>query len=430
MAKVIRRVWTGRGPTGRRVRHVAWGYQIAFIGSDGKRHRERRVSREWLSEQDALAALVARQREIEAGQVTRPKQRTLGQVVDEYLAHKANEKKRSVDDDELILKRKILPAFGAETPLRKITREDIARFTKARLEQEVRPGHKVKAGTVANELSVFRHLLRLAQEWGYVAEVPKVKLPKRSEGRLRYLQSDEIARLLEACPESRNPHLRTIVVLALNTGMRRGEILGLEWELVDLATARITLYRTKSGKPRGIPINTAVYDALIALEPDPAHRVGRLFKKANGAGWDRIRTAFELGLRRAKIQDFRFHDLRHTFASHAVMRGVSLAELKELLGHSTLTMTLRYAHLSPTHLRGAVARLDGLTSAPTTAPRAHERAHDAILGGPLQGSTRNVDTGGVAERLKAPVLKTGMGASPRGFESLPLRHPSRSGPLS
>jgi hypothetical protein len=103
MAKVIRRVWTGRGPTGRRVKHVAWGYQIAFIGADGKRHRERRVSREWLSEPDALAALVARQSEIEAGQVTGPRQRTLGQVVDEYLAHKANEKKRSVDDDGLIL---------------------------------------------------------------------------------------------------------------------------------------------------------------------------------------------------------------------------------------------------------------------------------------------------------------------------------------
>jgi hypothetical protein len=89
---------------------------------------------------------VARQREIEAGQVTRPKQRTPGQVVDAYLAHKANERKRSVDDDELILKRKILAAFGAKTTLRKITREDIARFTKARLEQGVRPGHKVKPG--------------------------------------------------------------------------------------------------------------------------------------------------------------------------------------------------------------------------------------------------------------------------------------------
>ena len=95
-----------------------------------------------------------------------------------------------------------------------------------------------------------------------------------------------------------------------------------------------------------------MYDALIALAPDPRQRLGRLFKKANGAGWDRVRTAFELALRRAKIQDFTFHDLRAHLSSHAVMRGVSLAELKELLGHSTLTMTLRYAHLSPTHLRG------------------------------------------------------------------------------
>ena len=100
--------------------------------------------------------------------------------------------------------------------------------------------------------------------------MPEIELPKKPEGRQRYLEQAEITRLLAACRASRNPYLAAIVVLALNTGMRKGEILGLEWERVDLSTSRLTLYRTKSGKPRGVPINRAVYDALVALEPDQA----------------------------------------------------------------------------------------------------------------------------------------------------------------
>src|SRR5262249_23221389 len=105
--------------------------------------------------------------------------------------------------------------------------------------------------------------------------------------------------------------------------------------------------------------------------------------KASGAAWGKIRTAFELALQRAGIKAFTFHDLRHTFASHAVMRGATLQDVKEILGHSTMAMTLRYAHLSPTHLRGAVERLEGLTSA--TAPTvtgsdlAQNRAHSARM---------------------------------------------------
>ena len=137
---------------------------------------------------------------------------------------------------------------------------------------------------------------------------------------------------------------------------------------MDLSTSRLTLYRTKSGKPRGSPINRAVYDALVALEPDQARRVGLGFKRRDGAAWGQIRTAFTKALERADIKAFRFHDLRHTAASHLVMRGASLREVQEMLGHVDFKMTLRYAHLSPAHLRGAVDRLDGLTPSQTSAP--------------------------------------------------------------
>ena len=214
---------------------------------------------------------------------------------------------------------------------------------------------------MANELAVLRHFLRLAKRWGYVASVPEIVLPKRPEGRLRYLDEAEIGKLMAACRTSRNRYLVSVVTLALHTGMRKGEILGLEWERVDFSTARLTLVQTKSGKPRGVPIGRAVYDALLALEPDPARRQGRIFRPGNDRGGSQIRTAFEAALTRAGIVAFRFHDLRHTAASHLVMRGATLQDVKEILGHQDLRMTLRYAHLSAAHLRSAVERLEGLT---------------------------------------------------------------------
>src|SRR5262249_5572627 len=126
---------------------------------------------------------------------------------------------------------------------------------------------QVRAFTVANELTVLRHMQRLGRRWGYLDQVPDVDLPKKPEGRRRFLDEAEIGKLLEACQKSRNPYLGTIVTVAVNTGMRKAEILGLEWERVDLGSARLTLYKTKSGKPRGVPMNRAVYDTLITLDP-------------------------------------------------------------------------------------------------------------------------------------------------------------------
>ncbi len=344
--------------------------------------QERKVSSAWATETEALEALATRQREVEAGQLDRPRRdHTLGTVAAQYLEYK--KQKRSLEDDKIILERKILPAFGAETKLAAVTGAAIAQYERRRL-------GVVKPGTVANELSVLRHLLRLAARWGYLKAAPAIVLPKRAEGRLRYLDTDEIPRLLAACRESRNPHLATIVLVALHTGMRQGEVLGLTWERVHLPAARITLDQTKSGRPRGLPINRPLYEALVALEPDPARRTGFLFKAGAGR-WGKIRTAYELALQRAGIAGATFHTLRHTFASHAVMRGVSLAELRELLGHSTIGMTLRYSHLSPTALRAAVEKLEGLTEAPAAGASAHGLAQSALR-----------DLGGTLTRLATP----------------------------
>lgn len=365
MAKIIRRSWTSTGPLGRKVKHVAYGYTLMVNG-----RQERKVSSAWSTETEALEALAKRQREIGAGQLERV-ERTLGEAAKEYLQYKADHGKRTVASDRRILEGRLLPAFGAGRALRTLTAPAIAQYEKARMQTPAKGrGRTVSAYTVANELAVLRHLLRLAKRWGYVDAVPEITLPKKPEGRLRYLEADELRRLLDACRASRNPYLAAIVTIAVHTGMRKGEILGLEWPRVDLSTSRITLYRTKSGKPRGVPINRAVYEVLIALESDPARRAGLLFKKRDDRAWGQIRRAFEGALTKAGIKEVRFHDLRHTAASHLVMRGATLQEVKELLGHADLTMTLRYAHLSPAHLRGAVERLEGLTPVAS----AHESA--------------------------------------------------------
>jgi integrase len=161
------------------------------------------------------------------------------------------------------------------------------------------------------------------------------------------------------------------VTLAVNTGMRKGEIMGLAWERVDFSRGVLLLEQTKSGRRREIPMNRAVYDALSGL---PGLKTeGLIFRRKNGAAWGQIRTAFAGALTKAKIEAFRFHDLRHTYASWLVMRGRSLKEVQELLGHQEFSMTLRYAHLSPDRLREAVEAVNFSTKSAQSAVDSPQR---------------------------------------------------------
>jgi integrase len=212
----------------------------------------------------------------------------------------------------------------------------------------------VSPATVNRELALLKHMCTKAVEWSYLKVNPlrSVRLLKEPPGRLRYLTWEEMGSLVEAC----SPHLRPIVVTAMHTGMRKSEILGLKWQDIDFGVKTMSVHRTKNNEPRVIPMNQTLYDELHNL-PRRLH-TPYVFCHENGERYDEVKRSFKSACRKAGIIDFRFHDLRHTFASHLVMNGIDLKTVQYLLGHKDIRMTLRYAHLSGEHLQAAVGTLD------------------------------------------------------------------------
>ena len=235
------------------------------------------------------------------------------------------------------------------------------------------------AASVVRYMAALSHAFTIAvNEWGWLEDSPmrKVKKPALPRGRVRFLSEDttdsngkiidgERTRLLKACQASDNPYLYPVVVLALSTGMRQGEIMGLTWDDVDLHQGRITLFETKNGEIRVVPLVGKALELLTAKAKVRAEEKVRridanlLFpgKVKRDKPMD-LRSPWMTALEKAKIDDFRFHDLRHSAASYLAMNGASLAEIAEVLGHKTLQMVKRYAHLSEAHTAGVVSRMN------------------------------------------------------------------------
>jgi integrase len=196
------------------------------------------------------------------------------------------------------------------------------------------------------------------REWHWVHENPVRRVAKESEpqGRVRFLSDDERTALLSTCRESELPALYLVVLLALTTGMRRGELLGLRWPDVDLERRLIVLNKTKNRERRSVPIVPEV--AALLREHAKVRRLDSdlLFPGNNGKPVD-IDRAWYAALRAAKVKNFRFHDLRHTAASYLAMSGATTAELAAVLGHKTLAMVKRYAHLSDQHTGAVLERM-------------------------------------------------------------------------
>jgi integrase len=216
------------------------------------------------------------------------------------------------------------------------------------------------ASTVTYYLRTLSHLFTVAtREWQWTEENPlrKVRLPRLPPGRVRFLSDDERKALLAACKNSINPLLHPVVVLALSTGMRKGEILSLAWKDVDLARSWLVLHDTKNSERRGLPITVLALEVMKGLNKVRRIDTPLVFAGQTGKPVE-LDKAWRAALRAAEVLDFRFHDLRHSAASYLAMNGATPGEIAAVLGHKTLQMVKRYAHLSDAHTAEVVRRMN------------------------------------------------------------------------
>ncbi len=324
------------------------GYWTSWFDAQGRR-RYRKTDAKTL-EQARLARGTEKLRVEQAKTLgfTPPGKDTFAEVAARFLTHqKARLTPKALERENLIVRQHLTPFLpGRIAAVRKV---DAQRYVTKR-------GTEVSAHTVQKELNILKHLLRLAVEWEIIPVNPTqgVKAPKVPAGRVRYLQPTELRVLLEACLE----WLRPTVALAVSTGMRRGEILGLRWLDVDMAHHRVLLPQTKNGEGHIVYLNETALAVLRSL-PFGAHTKPSdcLFSDVTP---EQVSTAFARACRKAGIEDFRFHDLRHTAASWMRMKGADIHTVAQLLGHKDLRMAARYQHLSPAFLAEAVQSLDAV----------------------------------------------------------------------
>jgi integrase len=273
------------------------------------------------------------------------------QAVMRYLEEFADKKSFSDDRDHL----RKLDAYLRSLRLDAIDMNALQPFIRDR-----RAKDGVSNATINRALEVVRRILNIAhQEWRWLRAVPKLRMLKEPRRRIRFLRREEAESLIGELP----PHMKPIVRFALATGCRAGEIHGLEWSRVDLErkVAWLDHGTTKSGEGRGIPLNA---DALAALEAVRGQHPRWCFTFA-GKRIQKSSTAWEKAKGRAGIEDFRFHDRRHTWASWHVQSGTSLPELMELGGWKSYEMVLRYAHLAPEKLSSVASRVERHSARPT-----------------------------------------------------------------
>ncbi len=334
-----------RGIFERRAGSGVWW--VRYHDEDGREHREKVGPK-------ALALKVYQKRKNQIAErryfpeTIRRREVSLADMIDDFLARQ-KDRLRSYRGYERMGK-----DWKAELPgrsLRQVMPGDIERYVARRIPD-------VQPATINRHLAFLKRVYSVAIADGKAEQNPvkAVKLLKENNARTRFLSEDEQSKLFEELQPDEQP----LVLVALHTGLRRGEQFTLRWEYVDLARRILTVPRSKSGELRRVPLNDEVLELLRGL---PSRlKSPWVFPSTTGEtpmdAQNFYNRVFVPALERAGIEDFHWHDLRHTFGSRLAMAGVDLRTLQEVMGHKTLAMTLRYAHLSETHQLEAVQRLN------------------------------------------------------------------------
>ena len=271
------------------------------------------------------------------------------QYLDRYGINKAESTRAR---DQITVDKHLIPFFGRR-PLKQITAKDIEEYKSDRAACRLKNGNQTKKSTVNREIDLLKSLLERAVEWDYLKANPskgvqKFRLDIEEPAFLTSVQGADVLRTATG-------QMRGFIAVGLNAGLRKGEMFALKWDDVDLEREELRVRKSKGKRFRVIPMNETLVDVL---NTHPRHtRSPYVFFNPDGSPWRDVRKSFEAVLKKAGVARIRIHDMRHTFVTHLVMRGVDLNTVKELAGHQDIATTMKYAHLAPGHLKDSVELL-------------------------------------------------------------------------
>jgi integrase len=345
-------------------------YWIDFYDQNRNRVQE---SSQSSSRRDAENLLALRKSAILRGIYKQPVKITLEEFGNRYMEHAKTNKRSWLRDQQML--ENLYKFFGKQGSLTDVTAIEIEGY-------KVNRRAKVSGSTVNRELALLKRMFNLAITWDlFLAANPvrKVKFFREFNTGLRVLSPEEEKNLLK----NASPYLQDLVHFAVNTGLRIGEIFSSRWSNVDLKKGILTVFASKTEKIREVPINAETRKVLEALWLGRKNEVV-FFNPETGKPFVDLKNGFALACQKAGISGVTWHTLRHTFASRLVNRGVDIVTVKELLGHSSISVTMRYAHTNIDSKRAAVAKLDGFgDNLVTVRPKSGRRGNGLSPNSPL-----------------------------------------------